>query len=228
MGNDGGSIPDRRDLVKNKPKAEQADKMNQTRARWEFCALSKKPLQEPIVSCRLGRLYNKDALIEFLLDGSSYGDGNSICGHIKSLKDVKVLSLTPNPSKRAKLSDTDRATAKFICSLSMKEMNGSVPFVYLYPCGCVFSESGLKTVVGTPSILKGNTPVESERLLCPQCGAKYKPGADVYPINPDPDEETILFERLATDLAAGKVSKKQSGSNTRCTRKKAARKFRGS
>jgi hypothetical protein len=41
MGNDGGSIPDRRDLVRNKPKAEQVDKANQTRARWFFCALSK-------------------------------------------------------------------------------------------------------------------------------------------------------------------------------------------
>jgi hypothetical protein len=41
MGNDGGSIPDRRDLVRNKPKTEQADKANQTRARWFFCALSK-------------------------------------------------------------------------------------------------------------------------------------------------------------------------------------------
>lgn len=41
MGNDGGSIPDRRDLVKTRPKAEQADKANQVRARWFFCALSK-------------------------------------------------------------------------------------------------------------------------------------------------------------------------------------------
>ena len=60
MGNDGGSIPDRRDLVKSKPKvslcelwditalivssdeqAEQADKANQVKARWFFCALSK-------------------------------------------------------------------------------------------------------------------------------------------------------------------------------------------
>lgn len=66
MGNDGGSIPDRRDLVKSKPKvssasaasiqipahsvlqAEQADKANQTRARWFFCALSKVRNQMPI------------------------------------------------------------------------------------------------------------------------------------------------------------------------------------
>ena len=86
MGNDGGSIPDRRDLVRNKPKAEQADKANQTRARWFYCALSKRKLQEPIVSCALGKVYNKDAILEFLLDRSTFGDGDTICGHIRSLK----------------------------------------------------------------------------------------------------------------------------------------------
>ena len=48
MGNDGGSIPDRRDLVRSKPKAEQADKANQTRARWFYCALSKVRTTYPI------------------------------------------------------------------------------------------------------------------------------------------------------------------------------------
>jgi len=66
--------------------AEQADKANQTRAKWLFCALSKRKLQEPIVSCALGKLYNKDAIIEFLLDRSTYGDGENICGHVRSLK----------------------------------------------------------------------------------------------------------------------------------------------
>ena len=47
---------------------------------------TQKKLQEPIVSCALGKLYNKDALIEFLLDRSAYGDGEEICGHIRSLK----------------------------------------------------------------------------------------------------------------------------------------------
>jgi hypothetical protein len=45
-----------------------------------------RPLQEPIVSCDLGKLYNKDAVIEFLLDRSSFGDGEEICRHIRSLK----------------------------------------------------------------------------------------------------------------------------------------------
>lgn len=38
------------------------------------------------MSCDLGKLYNKDALIEFLLDRSAFGDGGEICGHIRSLK----------------------------------------------------------------------------------------------------------------------------------------------
>lgn len=48
--------------------------------------LPKRLLQEPIVSCALGKLYNKDAILEYLLDKSSYGDGEVICGHIRSLK----------------------------------------------------------------------------------------------------------------------------------------------
>jgi len=38
------------------------------------------------VSCDLGKLYNKDAVIEFLLDRLAFGDGEEICGHIRSLK----------------------------------------------------------------------------------------------------------------------------------------------
>ncbi|KAI9436971.1 DUF602-domain-containing protein [Lactarius indigo] len=176
MGNDGGSIPDRRDLVRNKPKVEQADKANQTRARWFFCALSKRPLQEPIVSCELGKLYNKDAMIEFLLDRSAFGDGEDICGHIRSLKvrnsfpfcsnfggsnvhalqDVKTLSLTGNPAPKSGSPDSGVDRGLFVCPLNLKEMTGVVPFVYLSTCGCVFSQAGLKAVsTGTPPSEKG-------------------------------------------------------------------------
>lgn len=43
------------------------------------------------MSCALGKLYNKDAIIEYLLDKSAYGDGGDICGHIRSLKVCQVL-----------------------------------------------------------------------------------------------------------------------------------------
>lgn len=51
-----------------------------------------RPLEEPIVSCALGKLYNKDAILEYLLDKNAYGDGEEICGHIKSIKVCKKNS----------------------------------------------------------------------------------------------------------------------------------------
>jgi len=218
MGNDGGSIPDRRDLVRSKPKAEQADKANQTRARWFYCALSKRPLQEPVVSCPLGKLYNKDALLEYLLDKSAYGDGAEICGHIRSLKDVKTLKLTPNPAR-----SPGAERAPFICPLNLKEMNGAQPFVYLASCGCVFSHAGLKAVGGSASPKEGEGKLdgaeksrqkegegaaESEQLdVCPQCGAKYSKSADIVPLNPSPEDEEKLREAMARRRASEPAKK---------------------
>lgn len=85
MGADGGSIPDRRDLVRTKGKAEKTDKALQ-RERFLYCALSKKPLAKPIVADPLGKLYNKDAILEYLLDKSAYGDGEEICGYVRGVK----------------------------------------------------------------------------------------------------------------------------------------------
>jgi len=217
MGNDGGSIPDRRDLVRTKPKAEQADKANQTKARWFFCALSKKKLQEPVVSCALGKLYNKDSIIEFLLDRSTYGDGENICSHVRSLKDVKTLKMTlnsiPLPSNGSS-EPTDQA--QFVCPLSMKEMNGSQPFVYISTCGCVFSQAGLKTV--TSSKEKGKEkedsttpPSRSVIELCPNCATKYTQ-ENVVLLNPGlEEEETLRFaiERNRSQESAKRKAKKR-------------------
>jgi len=208
MGNDGGSIPDRRDLVRNKPKAEQADRANQVRARWFFCALSKKPLQEPVVSCALGKLYNKDAMLEFLLDRGAYGDGEEICSHIRSLKDVKTLKLTHNPMKASGSSDSAPKVSPFVCPLNLKEMNGSQPFVYLWTCGCVFSQAGLKAVSRTPPLREDvgkfqsedkDKPEQSSKQLdvCPQCATKYDRSEDILLLNPPLEEEekmTIMME----------------------------------
>ncbi|PFH45981.1 hypothetical protein AMATHDRAFT_70816 [Amanita thiersii Skay4041] len=213
MGNDGGSIPDRRDLVRNKPKAEQADKANQTRARWFFCALSKKKLQEPVVSCALGKLYNKDALIEFLLDRTAYGDGEDICGHIRSLKDVKTLKLTPNPTPPPPESANNASLnhAQFICPLNLKEMNGSQPFVYISTCGCVFTQSGLKTVTkassNSPPPGKDGSDIQNGAddkalELCPQCGEKFSRKDHVRLINPGKEDE----ERMRVDMERRRLS----------------------
>ncbi|KIJ45047.1 hypothetical protein M422DRAFT_29903 [Sphaerobolus stellatus SS14] len=200
MGNDGGSIPDRRDLVRTKKKAEQADKHNQLIARWFFCALSKRPLQEPIVSCALGKLYNKDAIIEYLLDKSAYGDGEDICGHIRSLKDVKTLKLTPNPSQVPEGADAE-THARFICPLTLKEMSGGVPFLYLATCGCVFSQAGLR------SIATSSPKDDDEKDICPQCSTKFTRAKDLIALNPDPEEQTRLRNELEARRAVEAASK---------------------
>ncbi|KAJ6611791.1 Rtf2 RING-finger-domain-containing protein [Mycena sp. CBHHK59/15] len=206
MGNDGGSIPDRRDLVRSKPKAERLDRANQTRARWGFCALSKRRLQEPIVSCPLGKLYNKDAIIEFLLDRDAYGDGENICSHIRSLKDVKTLTLTPNPAPILPSTEPSERP-QFVCPLTLKEMNGAMPFVYLRSCGCVFTVAGLSAVRSTPQ--EGQD--EAEKDTCPQCAAKYTHPMDCIPLNPAPEEEERLRDALTAQrlLEPLKKSKKR-------------------
>ncbi|OAX36816.1 DUF602-domain-containing protein [Rhizopogon vinicolor AM-OR11-026] len=225
MGNDGGSIPDRRDLVRNKPKAEQADKANQTRARWFFCALSKRPLQEPIVSCALGKLYNKDAIIEYLLDKTAYGDGGKICGHIRSLKDIKVLKLTPRSPPPPPDSSAD--VARFVCPLTFKEMNGGQPFVYILSCGCVFSQSGLRTVLGSSSPHNGNdatadesngsSSVKDEQLeVCPQCATKFSKSSDIFMLNPSLEEEErmrVVMELHRSREPVKKSKKRKAGAD---------------
>lgn len=100
MGADGGSIPDRSDMVKTKARTRVTDK-DILREIFFLCALSKvskslrltvigadcqRPLVRPVVLDPLGKLYNKDAIIEFFLDRSKYGDGDRICGYLKGVK----------------------------------------------------------------------------------------------------------------------------------------------
>lgn len=141
------------------------------------------------MACALGKLYNKDSIIEYLLDKSAYGDGEDICGHIRSLKDVKTLSLTPNPTPPAPDATTNHA--QFICPITLKEMNGLLPFVYIATCGCVLSQAGLKNVSTTPKEEDG------EQLdVCPQCAKKFSRTSDIIPLNPQPEEEERMREAM--------------------------------
>ncbi|GJJ08035.1 hypothetical protein Clacol_002242 [Clathrus columnatus] len=203
MGNDGGSIPDRRDLVRTKAKAERADKNNQTIARWFFCALSKLPLQEPVVSCALGKIYNKDSVLEYLLDKSLYGDGAKICGHVRTLKDVKTLKLTRNPA--AEGSDSDNRQARFACPLTLKEMNGLQPFVYIATCGCVFSQAGLRSVLTSSP---PDTPEEPQQDSCPQCSTPFSPSKDIFVLNPSEEEEEKMRTNMEAKRAAAQLNSK--------------------
>lgn len=114
-------------------------------------------LVQPIVSCPLGKLYNKESLISYLLSPTTaFGhDGHLIASHIRSLKDVTTLHLTPNPALSSISSEElaasthvgtqeARPTSLFVCPISLREMNGAVPFVYRVSTGSVMSLSSLK------------------------------------------------------------------------------------
>ncbi|TPX39012.1 hypothetical protein SeLEV6574_g07458 [Synchytrium endobioticum] len=193
MGCDGGSIPTRRELVKEKPKQVLPDATILILQQWFHCALSKEPLQAPIVSDGLGRLYNKEAVLSYLVNRQAYGDGDVICAHITSLKDVTTLTLHPNPSYHAASNSREESAVQtttrtatlvspFVCPITLKEMNGKQRFSYLTTCGCVFSEAGLKQVPD-PN--------------CPNCGKPYTSTDDVIPMNSiKEDEVSKLKDRM--------------------------------
>ena len=120
-------------------------------------------------------------------------------------------------------SDSASDRAPFICPLNLKEMNGVQPFVYLQPCGCVFSQAGLKTVAGTPPSKspKGEGEAGSDKSkdtasleLCPQCGAKYDRTTDIILLNPPPEVEqdmrAAMEAKRLLEPAKGKGKKRKA------------------
>ena len=108
-GNDGGSIPDQPDLAKNKPNAKQAVAQSEADPRSVvICALSEVRLGALLAQPRsdtslssgqpvaLGKLYNKVAFIEYLLDKSIYGNGEGICRHRRGGVHVFVVERRPH------------------------------------------------------------------------------------------------------------------------------------
>ncbi|XP_016408122.1 protein RTF2 homolog [Sinocyclocheilus rhinocerous] len=170
MGCDGGTIPKRHELVKGPKKVEKVDKNAELAAKWKYCALSQEKLKRPIVACELGRLYNKDAIIEYLLDKSAERPNTEVAAHIRSIKDVKELNLTDNPAWEGERHNIkgdcyeDMHCAMFICPVVGLEMNGKHKFLYLQTCGCVFSERALREVK-TEICHKCGDPFQEDNLV---------------------------------------------------------------
>lgn len=129
MGNDGGSIAKRSDLAKEKKKQIRPDRASCLAAKAKLCALSQEKLQSPIVACKLGFLYNKDAILTQLIKKSMPKQFR----HISSLKDVKQLNLQQTDSG-------------FICPITQQEMNGIHKFWVMWSCGCALSEKAIQEI----------------------------------------------------------------------------------
>jgi hypothetical protein len=204
MGCDGGTIPKRDELVRQKKKAEVKDKDAANMAKWRYCTLKHDALRQPIVVDSYGLLYNKDTILEYLLDRTLFEHGPT---YIKKMKDIKQLQLTENSSFNSNHNDLgneylDVYSSPFICPLTGLEMNGKYKFCAIWTCGCVLSDRALRTV-------NKNNNTE-EKLSCPKCGREYS-NDDVIILNPE-DDDINLVEQRRERLAA---NQKKNGSSKR-------------
>ncbi|EFA10907.1 replication termination factor 2 [Tribolium castaneum] len=179
MGCDGGTIPRRDELVRVKKKPEAKDKDSELVFQWRYCAVTQQVLQPPIVMCGLGKLYNKVSLIELLLNRETMPQSAL---HIKGLKDIKDLNLTPNPAHEnvdKNHGESDK-TAPYICPVIGLEMSGKFRFVALWSCGCVFSERALK---------------EIDTKNCHKCQKPFTDD-DVVVLNGNDDDLVVMKQRM--------------------------------
>ena len=127
MGNDGGSIPDRTSQIRVRKRKRRINKAEIQKTKSNLCSMTKEQLRKPIVGDRLGQLYNKTSVIEYLLNK------NKPTGfeHIKSLKNVKDLKCLINDNGYIQ------------CQISQEEFSGLNKFFFLWTCGCVFSKTAM-------------------------------------------------------------------------------------
>lgn len=122
--------------------------------------------------------------------------------HIKNLKDIKNLNLTPNPAfngNKAEKGDcyVDGGKSPYICPVIGLEMNGKYKFCFLWTCGCVMSERALKEV---------------KTSVCHRCQQPFTE-ADIVILNADGDDLQLMEERLNVRKIAQKSLKKKKRSN---------------
>jgi hypothetical protein len=162
MGNDGGSIPKRSELVKEAAKALTSAQIKEAQNErqeygWTTDPLTRKNLSAPVVGDAAGILYNKDSIIEYLLkeDGSrekeemgkvagvkgtvegGFAELGNFGDRVKGLKDVVEIKFEIG------------AGDKWVCPITGKEMGPGAKGVYIVPCGHAFAGSVVKEVAGS-------------------------------------------------------------------------------
>lgn len=168
MGNDGGSIPKRRELVKEAARAlttTQAKEQltEQQEYFWSTCPLSRKPLATPVVGDAAGTLYNKDSVIEFLLkeEGREKEEEGKVADvrsegqfvelgtagdRLKGLKDVVEVKFEIGTAERKEGSGRQEV---WVCPITGRELGPGAKAVYIVPCGHAFAGSVVKEVAGS-------------------------------------------------------------------------------
>ncbi|ROV92135.1 hypothetical protein VSDG_07527 [Cytospora chrysosperma] len=214
MGNDGGSIPKRRELVKEAARAKTVSELKATALEslshlWTRDPLSSEPLDmENVVSDWRGRLYNYESVLKGLVPSDEEAEVNAngndmtfASTGIKSLRDVvklKFKKYTPAGSKEKDI---------WACPVSLKELGPSTRSVYIVPCGHVFAEVAIKEIT-------------DQEHTCPECSENFEE-QDVIPILPIEDAQVEKLSRRMEDLRSRGLthSKKKDKSEKKRKRK---------
>ncbi|CAG5146206.1 uncharacterized protein ALTATR162_LOCUS1839 [Alternaria atra] len=216
MGNDGGSIPKRSELVKEAAKAlttaqiKEAQNEQQEYA-WSTDPLTRKPLARPVVSDAAGVLYNKDSIIEFLLkedDDAEKTEMKKVAGvkdselgtfgdRVKGLKDLVEVKFEIEEKDGGEVQKN--LGEKWKCPITGERLGFGSKAVYIVPCGHAFAGSVVKEVAGS---------------ACWTCNEPYAEN-DIIPILPTtPTEIARLNLRMKTlkDKGLTHALKKAPGS----------------
>ncbi|KAK3316632.1 Rtf2 RING-finger-domain-containing protein [Apodospora peruviana] len=207
MGNDGGSIPTRRELVKSAARNPTVSELKATAHEsldhaWNHDPLTSEQLDmDNVVSDWRGRLYNYESILKALmpsdtsnpeLDGDDdttppalvNGESSELsfaATGIKSLRDVVKLKF-----KRYAPPGT-KGKEVLACPVSLKELGASnTKAVYLVPCGHVFADVAIRQLP------------EDERV-CPECSEPFKLD-DAIPILPTDKAEVHRLAARLEDL----------------------------
>lgn len=174
MGNDGGSIPKRIDLVKTKKEHVIKQKRRILQERFKSCAFTNEPLKPPIVVCRKGFLFNKESLLEALIAKNLPEQ----LQYISRMRDFKEVTINANTNPRSKF--------PIVCPLTGKEVNGLMHFVCNWRCGCLLNEKMLLSLAHVNfslediHVMKRNKAdkeaagkVRKREYRCPNCLEKF-------------------------------------------------------
>ncbi|KAI0534322.1 Rtf2 RING-finger-domain-containing protein [Xylaria digitata] len=189
MGNDGGSIPKRRELVKEAARLPTASELKATALEslthaWSTCPISSEPLDpHNTVSDARGRLYNYESVLRCLMPSAGVNDSSDerqsqeavefARSGIRSLKDIVKLRFSIRK-------DENRGEIRS-CPLSMKELGAAIRAVYVVPCGHVFTEIVMKELLAAENSSPDAAPEKTSH--CPECSEVFLV-RDMVPVLP--------------------------------------------
>jgi hypothetical protein len=210
MGNDGGSIPTRRELVKEAAKNPSAAQVKESQHeqqeyQWTTDPISRQPLEPPVVSDSSGKLYNKATILEYLVEGARKEEAErETGGAVKSLKDVVEVKFEADSDASADSQDKDVKSKKaaWKCPVTGDRLGPGSKAVYIVPCGHAFSGAAIKEVSGEK---------------CLTCDIEYASN-DIIPINSVIDTDIARLSLRVKTLQEKGLShslKKASGSKKR-------------